>query len=137
MFETPILFLIFNRPEETKLVFEQIRKVKPKYLYVAADGPRKEKEGDLELCNHTRKIIEAIDWDCELNKLYRDENLGSGIGIIEAINWFFEHEVYGNILEDDCLPKQSFFPFIKVMLEKYQHNERIMLVSSSKPNSSN
>ena len=91
----------------------------------------------MELCNHTRKIIEAIDWDCELNKLYRDENLGSGIGIIEAINWFFEHEVYGNILEDDCLPKQSFFPFIKVMLEKYQHNERIMLVSSSKPNSSN
>lgn len=76
MFNTPILFLIFNRPENTEIVFEEIKKQKPKYLFVTADGSRSNNLEDIEKCNATRQlVIEGMDWDCELKKLFRDVNL--------------------------------------------------------------
>ena len=38
--QSPVLFLIFNRPDTTERVFEEIRKAQPPRLYIAADGPR-------------------------------------------------------------------------------------------------
>lgn len=131
MFETPILFIIFNRPETTEKVFEQIKKIKPKYLFIAADGSRKDKLGEEELCEKTRAIIKNIDWDCELKTLFRDVNLGCGIAPFEAITWFFDNVEQGIILEDDCLPIDSFFTFCEVMLDKYKGNDNIMQVSGS------
>ena len=87
--QVPILFIIFNRPDTTKVVFESIRKAKPKKLFVAADGPRKDKEDEKELCNQARKFATDIDWDCELKTLFRDENRGCGVGPSEAMTWFF------------------------------------------------
>ena len=66
MFETPILFLIFNRPDTTKVVFERIKEIKPKYLFVVADGPRVHADGEIELCKKTRAVINNIDLDCDL-----------------------------------------------------------------------
>ncbi|RZL38764.1 MAG: nucleotide-diphospho-sugar transferase, partial [Pedobacter sp.] len=77
-FNTPILFLIFNRKDVTQQVFDQIRKIRPKYLYVAADGPRSNKPDDDLKCRETREIIDQVDWDCDLKTLFRDENLGCG-----------------------------------------------------------
>lgn len=76
MFETPILFLIFNRPDTTKVVFERIKEIKPKYLFVVADGPRVHADGEIELCKKTRAVINNIDWDCDLKLLFREEKLG-------------------------------------------------------------
>ncbi|MDO9231860.1 MAG: acyltransferase [bacterium] len=127
--DTPILFIIFNRPDTTKRVFDEIKKAKPSKLYVAADGPRKDKEGERDLCEETRKIIEQVDWECEVKTLLRDENLGCKIGVSSAINWFFENEEMGIILEDDCLPNPSFFNFCQELLEKYKDDERIMMIT--------
>lgn len=125
-FETPILFLIFNRPDTTQRVFEEIKNQKPKYLFVAADGPRVDVEEDIEKCKITRNIvIENIDWDCEVKMLFRDNNLGCGHAPAEAISWFFENVEQGIILEDDCLPHPSFFNFCEVLLERYKENEKI------------
>jgi hypothetical protein len=124
MFETPILFLIFNREDTTRKVFEAIRRQKPKYLYVAADGARKHKQGEAETCQRVRDIIQ-VDWDCELKMLYRDENLGCKIAVSSAITWFFEHVEQGIILEDDCLPDLSFFPYCEELLNKYKDDTRI------------
>ncbi len=76
MFETPILFLIFNRPDTTKVVFERIKEIKPKYLFVVADGPRVHADGEIELCKKTRAVINNIDLDCDLKLLFREEKLG-------------------------------------------------------------
>lgn len=127
--QTPILFTIFNRPDTTTLVFQQIRKAQPQKLYIAADGPRSEQEE--ELCKKTREITNLIDWDCSVKKIYRDENLGCREAMIGAINWFFEHESEGIILEDDCLPSDSFFGFCSTMLEKYRNDERIGHIAGS------
>lgn len=128
-FQTPILFLIFNRPEETKLVFDRIKLQKPKYLYIAADGPRVHVAGEKEICEQTRSIIKDIDWDCELKTLFREENLGCGRAISGAINWFFDNVEQGIVMEDDCLPNDSFFPFCEEMLDKYKDDERVGVIS--------
>jgi hypothetical protein len=125
MFNTPILFLIFNRPDTTAQVFERIREIKPAKLYVAADGAREGRADEARLCVEARAIIDKIDWPCELKTLFRDKNLGCKIAVSEAITWFFEQEEYGVILEDDCLPDLSFFPFCEELLIRYKDDDRI------------
>lgn len=120
---TPVLFLIFNRPNETKRVFDSIRKAAPNRLYIAADGPRNEEEK--QVCFITRSIAEKVDWECEVIKNFRETNLGCKIAVSEAISWFFEQEEYGIVLEDDCLPAESFFGFCSQLLIRYKDDERI------------
>ena len=127
---TPVLFIIFNRPDTTqKKVFNAIRQAKPRQLFIAADGPRKGQENEKEKCKRARKVIEQVDWDCEAKTLFRDRNLGCKIAPSSAIDWFFENVEEGIILEDDCLPSQSFFWFCQELLEYYRYDTRVMHIS--------
>jgi len=131
-FDTPILFIIFNDPIKTRLTFEQIKKIKPNYLYIAADGPRQEKKGERERCLETRKILNEINWKCNIKTFFRSENSGSaGLGVFSAIEWFFSHVEEGIILEYDTVPHQDFFYFCKELLEKYRSNDKVMVISGS------
>lgn len=127
----PVLFLIFNRPETTKQVFQAIRRAQPKQLFIAADGPRVDKQGEQERCEEARKIATAIDWDCEVKTLFHKENKGCGPGVVEGITWFFENVDEGIILEDDCLPSPSFFEFCEILLERYRFDERIHSIAGT------
>jgi hypothetical protein len=130
-FTTPILLIIFNRPSTTQLVFEAIRKERPTKLYIAADGPRPNKEGEEIKCAAARHIATQIDWDCEVHTLFRNENLGCGRGPATGITWFFEQETEGIILEDDCLPSSSFFKFCAELLERYRDDSRVMEIGGN------
>ncbi|CAN5363693.1 hemolytic protein HlpA [soil metagenome] len=130
-FNTPVLFLIFNRPQTTKLVFEEIRKARPVKLYVAADGPRQGFPDDVARCTQARQIATAVDWPCDVVTLFRSKNLGCGEGIATGITWFFEHETEGIILEDDCLPSTTFFRFCAEMLQHYRHDTRVMQIGGN------
>ena len=125
---SPVLFLIFNRPETTQQVFSAIRKAKPPRLYVAADGPRSDYPNEDEKCEHSRKIAKNVDWDCEVKTLFRDQNLGCRLAVSQAIYWFFEQEPEGIILEDDCLPSQSFFWFCQEMLEYFRNDKAVGVI---------
>jgi hypothetical protein len=129
--KAPVLFLIFNRPEPTREVFEAIRAYQPSRLYVAADGPRPEKGGEWTLCAETRSVLKGVDWDCKVETLFRDQNLGCGAAVSEAINWFFDQEEEGIILEDDCLPDPSFFSFCEEMLDRYRDQPEVGSVSGN------
>jgi hypothetical protein len=126
---TPVLFLIFNRPQPTRRVFEAIRMAKPSLLFIAADGPRSSHSDDANRCVETREVVNQIDWDCEVKVLLREKNLGCKVAVSEAITWFFEHVESGIILEDDCLPAPSFFRYCTTLLEKFRYDERIMQIS--------
>ncbi|WP_143822295.1 nucleotide-diphospho-sugar transferase [Mucilaginibacter pedocola] len=126
-----MLFLIFNRPQLTQRVFDAIAIAKPKRLYIAADGPRESNESDNELCAQTREVTTKVNWDCEVKTLFRQQNLGCKTAVAGAINWFFEHEEEGIILEDDCLPHESFFRYCEELLHRYRNDERVMSVSGS------
>ncbi|WP_194943043.1 nucleotide-diphospho-sugar transferase [Limnohabitans sp. 2KL-27] len=129
--QTAVLFLVFNRPDTTKQVFKAIRQAKPPRLYVAADGPRANREGEAERVTQVREIATAVDWPCEVKTLFRDENLGCKKSVSSGINWFFENENQGIILEDDCLPVQSFFWFCEKILNKYANDTRIMMATGT------
>ncbi len=132
LYQIPILFNVFNRPEITQQTFNLIRKVQPAVLYVHADGPRVGNDADVDKCARTRAIIEQqVDWNCELHTLFRDENLGCGKGPASAITWFFENVEQGIILEDDCQPHLDFFPFCKEMLERYKDDVRVSSIAGS------
>ncbi|MFA4867308.1 MAG: nucleotide-diphospho-sugar transferase [Pedobacter sp.] len=123
--KSPVLFLIFNRPDTTKAVFEEIRNAKPPKLYIAADGPRTNRLGELDLCQQAIAVVNNIDWPCEVKTLYRNENLGCKEAVASAVTWFFDQEEEGIILEDDCLPSKSFFKYCDTLLEKYRFDTRI------------
>ncbi|MBL6448119.1 nucleotide-diphospho-sugar transferase [Fulvivirga sp. 29W222] len=129
--QVPVLFLVFNRPDVTRQVFEAIRLAKPRQLFIAADGPRKDKVGESEKCRMVREIATNVDWECEVSTLFREENQGCGEAVSEAITWFFMHVEEGIILEDDCLPAQDFFQFCAEMLAYYRHDTRVMQIGGN------
>ena len=126
----PVLFVIFNRLDTTQQVFQIFKEVKPARLFIAADGPRIDKEGEAEKCDAVRKyVLDNIDWDCDVKTLFQEKNLGCGTGVATAISWFFEHVEAGIILEDDCLPHPDFFEYCYDLLEKYHDDENIAIIS--------
>lgn len=123
---TPVLLLIFNRPETTRKVFESIRKAQPPALFVFSDGPRRGRPDDVANCAKTRDIISEVDWPCDVQRLFYEENLGCGRGPFTGISWFFDHVDEGIILEDDCVAVPAFFGFCSTLLEYYRHDSRVM-----------
>lgn len=125
----PILFIVYKRPDLTKLVFEAIRKAKPKKLFIGSDGAKENVPGDFAKVKEVRELVQNIDWDCELKTLFQERNVGSKVNESSSINFFFEHVDEGIVLEDDCLPDQSFFIFCRELLEKYRDDKRVMHIS--------
>lgn len=131
-FNTPVLFIVFNRIHTTKEVFGAIKTVKPLKFFIAADGPRINRTGEIEKCDEIRKwILDNIDWECEVNTLFQEKNLGCGLGPAAAISWFFSHVEEGIILEDDCVPDVTFFKYCSELLEKYRNDKRISIISGT------
>ncbi len=128
---TAVLFLIFNRPDTTRHVFETIRQARPPRLYVSADGPRPDKPEESALCDEARRVATDVDWPCEVKTLFRQENLGCRIGVSSGISWFFEHEEEGIILEDDVLPAPDFYFYCEKLIEVYRYDERFMMITGT------
>jgi hypothetical protein len=127
--KTPVVLLIFNRPNATEKVFEKIRQAKPPLLLVVADGPREDKPDDLQKCNAARAIVDRVDWDCKVLKNYSEINLGCGRRPASGLDWVFEMVEEAIILEDDCVPHPTFFRFCEELLERYRYDRRIMSIS--------
>jgi hypothetical protein len=123
--------MIFNRPDETERVFNEIARARPRQLLVVADGPRPGNTGDPERCAATRAIVERVDWDCEVLRNYSDVNLGVGLRPASGLRWVFEKVEEAIIFEDDCLPHPTFFRFCDELLEKYRDDERIMHIAGA------
>jgi glycosyltransferase involved in cell wall biosynthesis len=130
-FDTPILLIIFNRPKYANKVFESIAQMKPKNLFIVADGPRNIEEK--KLCDETKEIIKKINWPCNLQTNFSEKNMGVRMRIESGITWAFEYTDRLIILEDDCVANKSFFQFCQEMLDKYTGNNEIMMISGDNP----
>jgi len=128
---TPVAFLIFNRPDTTEKVFAEIAKAKPQKLLVVADGPRSDHPEDAKKCAASRAIIERVDWDCEVLTNYSDVNLGCKRRVSSGLDWVFENVEEAIILEDDCLPSNSFFWYCQELLKHYRNDKRVMHLCGS------
>lgn len=127
--ETPVALFIFNRPETTGRVLDRIRQVRPKCMFVIADGPRSDRGEEARLCKLTRDLIGTIDWPCEVKTNFSDVNLGCGRRMSSGISWVFDHTPEAIFLEDDCLPSPGFFEFCSTLLERYRNDGRIGMIS--------
>jgi hypothetical protein len=129
---TSVIFLVFNRPVLTARVFARIRDARPPQLFVVADGPRLDRPGEAEKCAEVRRVIEeGVDWPCELIRDYSEVNLGCGKRVASGITNAFKRVEEAIILEDDCLPDPTFFPFCTELLERYRDEHRVGLISGS------
>ncbi len=129
LIKTPVVVIIFKRTDTTEKVFEAIRLAKPPKLFVIADGPRADHPGEAEKCEAARAIIERVDWECEVLKNYSDTNLGCAKRVSSGLDWVFSNVEEAIILEDDCVPHLTFFPFCEELLEKYRYDTRIASIS--------
>ena len=127
----PVLMIGFNRPENISKVFEKVRDAQPYKLYIAIDGARDSRQGEEELVEATKRVVENIDWDCEVYRRYNEKNMGAEVTISSALRWICEKEEYFIMLEDDIVVPISFFKFQEEMLIKYKDNSNIKLVSGN------
>lgn len=128
---TPVLLIAFNRPETTQAVVDRLLEVGAENVYVCVDGARPGNESDHEDVARVQEIIRSSAWPKRVLHRFRGENLGCRKGVTDAINWFFENETEGIILEDDCLPDSSFFEFSSELLERYREDFRIGAISGT------
>ncbi|MEM6802273.1 MAG: nucleotide-diphospho-sugar transferase [Bacteroidota bacterium] len=129
--KSPILLVLFNRADKAQKLLSHIKQVAPPQLFIAVDGPREGNEQDKVGIEANRKLLDFIDWDCEVKTLFQEKNLGVGKGPATAISWFFDHVESGIILEDDCMPNLSFFKFCDELLERYKDDTRVMQISGT------
>jgi len=129
--DTPVLLVIFNRPDTTAQVFERIREARPRRLLIAADGPRPGRPEDRERCAAARAVVERIDWPCEVLRDYSDRNLNCRCRPQTALRWAFSRSERVIVLEDDCIPDPSFFRFCQEMLDRYAEDARVMCVTGT------
>lgn len=123
--DVAVLCIFFARPEQFRLTFEQVRKARPRTLLLWQDGPRQGRPDDVENIMKCRQIAEQIDWDCEVHRNYHEENMGCDPSTFLSHKWAFSIVDKCIILEDDILVSESFFPFCKELLDKYEHDERV------------
>ena len=124
-----VLLLFFNRSQTFSQVFEAVRQARPSKLLLYQDGPRDAHDlAGIEAC---RKIAsdEHIDWDCEVHRQYLEHNQGCDPSGYRSHQWAFSLADKVMVLEDDVVPAQSFFPFCKEMLDRYEHDERISMIA--------
>ena len=129
MVETPVLFITFVRPDYARQTWEGIKVVKPKTLYFYSNKGRVEKEGEVERNDEIRSYINEIDWDCDLHIFFREECVNVYDSLRGAIDWLFDNEERGIILEEDCVPTKAFFSFVDQMIEKFKEDKRVWCIS--------
>ncbi|MFT7633741.1 MAG: hypothetical protein ACI87E_004799, partial [Mariniblastus sp.] len=130
-FETPIALCVFNRPDLTEVVFEQIAKRQPKQLFVYSDGARAGRPDERARIEEARRIVERIDWDCDLKTDYSDTNLGCKFRMSSGISWALEQVERVIVLEDDCVAAPSFFTYCETLLDRYEDDDRVMAISGN------
>ena len=131
--ETPVALMVFNRPEATRRVFAAVAAARPNHLLVVADGPRPDRKGERQLCDEVRKIVSAVDWPCKVETSFSEENLGCRRRIISGLDWVFSLVEEAIILEDDCLPDPTFFPYCTELLERYRDCDQVGIIGGFNP----
>ena len=127
--DVPVALVFFNRPEQFAKVFATVKKAAPSQLFLIQDGARENNANDIENIKKCREVLKGIDWECEIHEDFSEENLGCGKRIYTGLSKCFQKVDRLIILEDDCLPSQSFFQFCAELLEKYKYDERVGMIT--------
>ena len=131
--KAPVAMIGFNRADRARRVFAAVREARPEKLFLIADGPRADRAGEAERCAEVRRIMTAVDWPCAVETNFAAENMGCRARIVSGLGWVFEQVEEAIILEDDCLPDASFFPYCAELLERYRERPEVAYISGFNP----
>jgi len=134
--KVPVALFAFNRPDFTRQVMEQIRFYAPPVVFLIQDGARKGVPGDISATLEVRKVLESVDWECQIYRVYADNNLGLLARFSSALSYVFSNVDRCIVLEDDVLPDQKFFEFVASALQDMEHDLRVGMVSGYSETSS-
>ena len=130
--DVPVLFLGFNRPDKAARVLEPVRRVRPRRVFIAVDGPRDGRADEPARCRETQRAFEnGVDWPCEVHKLYRETNLGCRVAVSSAITWALEQVEHCVIIEDDCVIQPDFLKLCAVLLPRHAEDQEVMNISAA------
>lgn len=130
--DTPVVVFFFNRPRHLERVFARVRAAQPRDLVLVADGPRSDRPGEAQACDEARKVVEAIDWDCNVTCIFAEQNMGCRDRIASGIREAFARYPSAIFLEDDCLPRPSFFAYCGELLDRYRDDPSVAFVSGTR-----
>ena len=114
-FETPVLVIGFNRPDMIANLLERLYELGVTNLFVSLDGPRSSAES--LICEETLGLVKTFQNRFNLSVISRDYNLGCNLGVVSALDWFFEQNGSGIVLEDDCYPEETMLQVLEKKLE--------------------
>ena len=129
MVETPVLYITFARPEYASQSFAAIKAAKPKKLYFYSNKARDDKPDEVKRNLEIRSYISQINWECEVITWFREEYVDVYTSLWGAIDWFFDNEERGIVIEEDCKASRAFFDYVDKLLPKYECNQRVWLIS--------
>jgi hypothetical protein len=129
---TAVLLILYRRPQLLEEMLAVLRKARPPKLLIAADAACPSRPEEVVLCAEVRqRVLAGIDWPCEVETLFAAQHLGCRRGVTTALNWAFAKHERLIILEDDCLPDPSFFPYCEQLLELYADHRDVMQICGS------
>ena len=130
--ETPIVIIIFKRPDHATRLIDSLRPLRPKELFIVADGPRPGSKNDAEMCEQARQaVIRGIDWPANVRTDFSAENLGCRKRVSSGLDWVFSQVEEAIVLEDDLVPHLDFFPFCTELLQHYRDEPKIGAISGN------
>ena len=126
----PILILCYNKLNSLKRIISILKKLKYSNIYISLDGPSSDNDkNNLKVLEYVNQLKTKKKYNIKVNKY----NKGCKAAVSQAITWFFKNEEKGVILEEDCIPSNSFFKFCYILLEKYENNKKIGHISGTNP----
>lgn len=129
--DVPVRVQVWNRPDCLKKQMDVLKQARPSVLFLISDGGRNEAE--MALINESRSIMEGIDWECQVHKLYMESNQGMyAMGKLVS-NFIWDKVDRCIFLEDDYVPAVSYFRYCAELLEKYKDDERIEMICGYNP----
>lgn len=124
--DVPVKINVWIRTECQRRQFNIIKKARPSILFIVSDAGRSDKEN--EIIEFNRKIVEDIDWECTVYKLYEEENQGMYAMGLKTHELVWSHVDRCIFLEDDILPSVSYFRFCEELLERFKDDKRVNVI---------
>jgi hypothetical protein len=127
--DIPILLIGYQRTETISTILDSALRNGVTTVLVSIDAPRTIDARSLENSRKLKDIVSSYSTKFNfMETRFLENNLGCALHVLKSIDWAFERFSELVILEDDCLPSDGFFNFVREGLLVMQSQPEILLV---------
>ena len=115
--EIPCLIIAYARSVNVEKLVRDLHLQGENLFYVAIDGARSSDISKIQddLLLRLSSLTEELSISIKI--WHRSENMGIAISVITALDWFFSHEEFGLVLEDDLQVSSDLLGFVENSLQ--------------------